>query len=76
MYVCSGVESRGVSDPRDQELEVVVSCLNWVLGTEFESSARPAIAFNHGMVSKPAQVFLNPIKLSNRLTDILSPHTG
>jgi hypothetical protein len=34
--VYSGVESRRLSDPLDLELQVVVSYLNWVLGTELQ----------------------------------------
>jgi hypothetical protein len=38
---------RIASDPLEQELQVVVSCLTWVLGIEFRSSGRVQSTVNH-----------------------------
>lgn len=38
-------------DPMEQELQVVVRCLIWVLGTAFGSSERAASILKHGAVS-------------------------
>lgn len=45
---------RMAADPQELELQAVVSCPLWVLGTEFRSSARAVSAFNQGATS-PAQ---------------------
>lgn len=39
MSACGG-QKRVSSDSLEQELQVIVSCLVWVLGTEFRSSRR------------------------------------
>lgn len=46
-------EARRMSDPLELELEVVATCLVWVLGTEFGSSGRTAGTLNH-WASSPA----------------------
>ena len=39
------------TDPPELELQVVVSCWIWVLGTKLRSSARAASALNHWVIS-------------------------
>lgn len=46
MYTYVGVEAKGVNS-LDLELQIVVSCLLWVLGLELWSSRRAATALRH-----------------------------
>lgn len=46
MRVCAHRSQMRASDPLELELEVVVSPLMWVLGTELGSSARTACILN------------------------------
>lgn len=54
MYVCALVICRNqerVSDPPELELQALVGCPIWVLGTELGSSTKAASTLNHWTIS-------------------------
>lgn len=65
-------DQKRVSDPLDMELQVIMSCLMWALGTELGSSIKAESAFNSGIIS-PASRPLFCTVIAPRVSPLQGP---